>query len=122
MSVIRYSALVSTLGLYWGCGGAPIPSDQKTAAQASVQAAEIAGADRDPQAALHIKHAKDQIKAAEDLIADGDNERAFWLLRRAQVDAELAVALTKERETAVQAEEAAEKAERLKRKLKEGSK
>jgi len=102
-----------------GCGGAAMPTEQLTTAKASVAAAEVAGANDEPAAALKLKHARDQIEQAEKLIAEEENERAFWLLRRAAVDADVALALAEEAETAQAAQKAKEELERLKKELSE---
>lgn len=91
------------------CGGYPPPQDQLTAAKAAVRAAEVGGAPQVPKAALHVKHAQDQIKTAQQLMNDGENERAELILRRAEMDAELALSLAQEEK--LEAEAAAARAE-----------
>jgi hypothetical protein len=78
-----------------GCGGAAIPQDRLTAAEAAVRAAEVGGAPENPKAALHLKYARDQIAEAKKLIEDDENEKAGALLDRANVDAELALSLAR---------------------------
>ena len=78
-----------------GCGGAAVPQDQLTAAEAAVRAAEVGGAPDNPKAALHLKYARDQIAEAKKLIEEDDNEKAAALLDRADVDAELALSLAR---------------------------
>lgn len=78
------------------CGGAAIPQEQMTAAQAAIRAAEVGGEPGDPQAALLVKKAKDQVTEAKKLIEDGDNHRAEMVLLRAEADAELALSLAQE--------------------------
>ena len=78
------------------CGGAAVPQEQMTAAQASVRAAEVGGAPNDPQAALLLKKCQDGIAEAKKLIEDGNNHRAEMVLMKAQADAELALALAQE--------------------------
>jgi high-affinity K+ transport system ATPase subunit B len=85
-----------------GCGGAALPADRLAAAEATTRGAAEIGAEQTPQASLHLKMARDQIGQAKALIKDGDNDRAGYVLSRAEVDAELALALT--RETVAQAE------------------
>src|SRR6478752_859135 len=82
-----YSCILGTTLL--ACGGAPVPHDALTAAQADVKGAEVGGAAENPKAALHVKLAKDEIALAEKQISDGDNEEAKRTLDRAQADAEL---------------------------------
>jgi hypothetical protein len=91
------------------CGGAAVPNEQLTQSQAAIRGAETAGAQNSPQATLHLKRAKEQVATAKSMIADDDNERAEWVLRRAEADAELALALA--RETSARAEADKVKAE-----------
>lgn len=89
-----------------GCGGAAIPHEQLTSSQAAIRAAEEVGAKNYPTAELHLKFAKDQVEKARGLIADDENEEAKLVLQRAQSDAELAIAITKESAIRAQAEQA----------------
>ena len=102
-----------------GCGAGVLPTEQLTTAKASVAAAEVAGANDQPDAALRLKHARDQIEQAEKLITEEEYEPAEWLLRRAAVDANLAMALAEEAETAKAAMQAKEDLEKLKKELNE---
>lgn len=79
-----------------GCGGAAVPHEKVASAQSAIRAAEEVGAQREPQAQLHLKLARDQVAQAKALIEDDENERARMLLMRAEADAELALALAKE--------------------------
>jgi len=85
------------------CAGAPQPTERLAGAQAAVRAAKEVGADNVPQAQLHTKLAEEQVIQANKLIEEGENERAEMVLRRATADAELAVALAREAESARQA-------------------
>jgi hypothetical protein len=99
MAMTRWSAFACTVGLavVWGCGGGyPEPRNQLTASEAAVRAAEVAGAQNGPQSALHLKLAREQVESGRALIQDGENERAEWVLRRAQSDADLALAVATE--------------------------
>lgn len=100
------------------CGGAAVPHDQMTAAEASVSAAEAGGAEEVPKAALHVKKAKDQIAAAKALIEQGENEKATWALEKASADATLALSLAREVALQAEAEAALEEVEVLKAKSK----
>lgn len=99
------------------CGGAPVPHDALSAAQADVKGAEVGGAGENPKAALHVKLAKDQIDIAQKQINDGDNEEAARTLDRAQADAELALALAKEAKAQVDAAEASEQVGKLRKEM-----
>ncbi|NUQ73545.1 MAG: DUF4398 domain-containing protein [Polyangiaceae bacterium] len=89
-----------------GCGGAAIPHEQLASSQASIRAAEEVGANSYPTAELHLRFAKDQVEKARALIADDENEEAKLVLQRAQADADLAIAITKESSVRTEAERA----------------
>jgi hypothetical protein len=79
-----------------GCGGAPVPAERLASAEAATRGAAEVGGERVPQAALHLKMARDQIAQAKGFIELGDQDRAAMLLVRAEVDAELALSLARE--------------------------
>jgi hypothetical protein len=110
-------ALLAALGAS-ACGGAAVPHEQMTAAEASVSAAEAGGAQDVPKAALHVKKAKDQIAEAKALIEQGENEKASWALQRASSDATLALSLAREVGIVAEAEKALADVEGLKSKAK----
>ena len=99
------------------CGGAAVPQETLTAAQASVKGAEVGGANTDPKAALHLKLANEQIDKAKKLIEDGKNEEAARVIDRAQADADLALALAQQSKAMKDAKDADESLGKLKRKL-----
>ena len=98
------------------CGGAAVPQDKLTSAEASVRAAEVGGAADNPQAALHLKYARDQIAEAQKLIEDDENEAAAALLARAEIDAELALALSRVEEAKAEAAAARQEIKDMQRK------
>lgn len=87
------SLLVSSVGAVTGCASTPVPADKLARSQALVETAEQVHAEADPRAAVHLQLAKDQLKSARDLMRDGDNRSAVWVLRRAEADAEAALAI-----------------------------
>jgi hypothetical protein len=99
------------------CGGAAVPQEQLTAAQAASKGAEVAGAAEDPKAALYLKLSKEEIEKAKALIADGDNEEAARLIDRAQADADLSFVLAKEARTKKEVAEAREQVEQVKKRM-----
>jgi hypothetical protein len=99
------------------CGGAAVPQESLTAAQASVKGAEVGGATQDPKAQLHLKLANEQIEKAKKLIEDGNNEEAARLIDRAQADADLALALAQQGKALRDAKDADEQLGKLKKKL-----
>ena len=85
--------LLATLA---ACGSNyPEPKQATVETIAAVRGAEMAGASSDPNAALHLAYAKDEIAQARQLIADGANRRATFVLARAKSDADLAFVLSK---------------------------
>ncbi len=71
------------------------PTRELVASSAAIRTAEAVGASKEPSAALHLQLARDQTDRARQLIADGDRTGAERLLRRAEADANLAVALAR---------------------------
>jgi pyridoxal biosynthesis lyase PdxS len=79
-----------------GCSHTPAPTDQVASSLAAVRAAEEAGAMNIPEAELHMKLAREQVAAAEKLMADEQNARAHDKALRAKNDAELALSIAHE--------------------------
>lgn len=86
-----------------GCGSAELPRAAVADTEAEIVAAQTVGAENHPRAALHLKQARDQLASALKLAEDGEEELARMTLERARVDAELALALTREAEAERQA-------------------
>lgn len=105
---LSLAALLSACG-----GGYPEPRNQLTSSEAAVRAAEVAGAQNSPQSALHLKRAREQVEIGRNLIQEGENERAEWVLKRAQSDADLALAVATEETRRKQAAAAKEELDHL---------
>lgn len=119
MKIVARTALIG-IGLVGlvalvACGSASPPTHQLAESKAAVRAAEEVGAPAAPKAALHLKLARDQIARAENLMREKEFSDAKNLLRRAEADAELAIALAKAHTEREAAEEAMRKVQRLKR-------
>ncbi len=99
------------------CGGAAVPQETLTAAQAAAKGAEVGGANEDPKAQLHLKLANEQIEKAKKQIEEGNNEEAARLVDRAQADADLALALAQQAKAFRDAKDADEQLGKLKKKL-----
>jgi len=80
------------------CGGSSLPPAKAADTQASISAAAAVGADQHPQAALHLKMARDQLKQAQELINRNEGDQARLVLERANADAEVALIITREAE------------------------
>jgi hypothetical protein len=102
MHARRWTALLPVLSLL-GCASAPVPAERLASAEAGIRGATEVGAEGVPQAALHLKLARDQVTQAKGLAQGGDNERAVLVLARAEADAELALTLARESAARVEA-------------------
>ncbi|WP_437735413.1 DUF4398 domain-containing protein [Sorangium sp. So ce1335] len=81
-----------------GCAAfrSPAPPPELDRARAAIHAAEREGASADRRAAMHLALARSELAQARRRLSVGDLEGARWLLRRAEVDAELAALLVRE--------------------------
>ncbi len=91
------SCLLGSL-LLIGCGAATVPAVRVAAAEAAIRSARESGATNTPGAALHLHYAElAQVEAAR-LARAGDGAPAAMQYRRAEADANLALALGREAE------------------------
>jgi len=98
---------LSALGfLMIGCGSFPPPTERLNTTQGAIRGATEVGAEQIPRAALHLKLAQEQTDKARQQMDEDDNELADQNLRRAQADAELAIAIARETQSVQQADEA----------------
>jgi hypothetical protein len=111
--VLSFSMVAGALALS-ACGSSAVPRDQLTMAQAAVKGAEVGGAADEPKAALHLKLAREEIAKATALINDGENEEAARMIARAQADADLSLALSKQAAARRETLEAKEQIEQIK--------
>jgi hypothetical protein len=87
------AAAIVAIVIAAGCASAPLKTDASTS---GIRAAEEVGAANVPQASLHLQLAKEELGRAKSLAADDQKDKADSMLARAEVDAELAVALSRE--------------------------
>jgi hypothetical protein len=92
--ILMVCAMSALLGS--ACGGSAIPVTKVADSKATIRAAEEAGAKDSPQAALHLKLARDQLNQAQAQMNEDENERASLFLSQSQADAEVALALAHE--------------------------
>src|SRR5580692_8205222 len=78
------------------CASYPAPQQHMADSQASVRGAEEVGAASQPQAALNLKLAQEELARAKALMGDDKNEEADYMALRAKSDADLALALARE--------------------------
>jgi hypothetical protein len=93
----RAFAAVALLGLACCSKTTPPPNAGLSSAGEMVQTAWAAGADDDTVAADRMRRARAEIDRAVQLMHEGKNEDATRMLARAHADAELALALGRER-------------------------
>ena len=114
-SALRLFSLLLAVG---ACGAPKPPTHQLTRSQAAIRAAEEVDAEKTPKAALHLKMARDNQAAAQQMISAQDQYgEAELALRRAEADAEVAIALAKEAKAQAEADEARNKVSRLKKEM-----
>lgn len=95
------------------CAGAPpLPAERLAQAESEVRAAQEIGAERAPQAKLHLQEARDTIASAKEVNKD-DPEAAARRLEIARAQAELANALAREQLARSEAEQAHTRLEAL---------
>ena len=87
-------AIVGVMGAP-GCSSYPVPNTKVASSEAAIRAAHETGSRDVPQAALHLKLAEEQLELAKKLIRNNENERASYVLSRAEADAELSLALSR---------------------------
>jgi hypothetical protein len=97
-----------------GCASSGAANEKSERSSAAIRAAEEVGATHNPEAALHLQLAKEQYEYAQRLANPNENAHAERLLRRAQVDAELALALARSADDKAEAQTAIEKLKTLK--------
>ncbi len=88
------------------CAGTPpLPAERLAQAEAEVRAAQEIGADRVPQAKVHLQDARDSIATAKEVNKE-DQDAAARRLEIARAQAELANALAREQLARTEAEQA----------------
>jgi Domain of unknown function (DUF4398) len=80
-----------------GCGRSAVPVDKLSDSKSTILAAEEVGAQQDPKAALHLKLAHEELDSAQRAIDKGDNDQAILYLNQAKADADLALAIARDR-------------------------
>jgi hypothetical protein len=97
-------ALVSGAPLA-ACASYQAPQQHIADSTAAVRGAEEVGAASQPQAALNLKLAQEELARAKALVSDDKNEEADYMALRAKSDADLALALTREHVAQVRAQQ-----------------
>jgi len=90
-----------------GCVSRNVPMSHVASSEAAIRSARDLGAERIPEAAVHLELAQRQLDRALRYMDEGDPNNARWMLVRADADAHLALALTREARSREAAEEMA---------------
>jgi hypothetical protein len=88
------------------CGGAQMKESRLVEVQASIQAAEEAGAAADPKGAHLLETARRSVSESVNTADRGDVQNAELFLERAEADVELALQLARANEERTRAKEA----------------
>jgi hypothetical protein len=110
IGVMVFAAAVLAAAMAAGCASDPLKTERSTS---GIRAAQEVGAAGVPQAALHLQLAKEELAQAEGLSKQGEKEQAESLMMRAEADAELAVALSRESTEKSEAQAAVERVRQL---------
>lgn len=81
--------------------------------EATIGGAEQMGPQADPQAALYLKLAREEMAAAKKLSDEGEDEKADRMLMRAQADAQLSLALSRQSQERTDAQSAVDQVRAL---------
>lgn len=108
----RIALIVQLIGLgpLFACASYPAPQQHLADSVAAVRGAEEVGAAAQPQAALNLKLAQEQVQRAKGLLHDGKNEEADFMTLRAKADADLALTLAREDTARIRAQQGESKA------------
>jgi hypothetical protein len=93
-----------------GCASYPAPQQHMADSAAAVRGAEEVGAAAQPQAALNLKLAQEEVGRAKALMDDGKNEEADLMTLRAKADAELGGAHARGAKAPIRAQQGESKA------------
>jgi hypothetical protein len=110
IGIMVFAAAVAVMAMAFGCASAPLKTEASTS---GIRAAEEVGAANVPQASLHLQLAKEELGRAKTLAANDEKDKADSMLMRAEVDAELAVALSREDTEKTEAKAAVERVRQL---------
>lgn len=120
MKTMAWMAAVSVaLGACASSG--PVPAERLAKSEAAIRGAQEVGANQVPPAAMHLKVANEELDMARKLIADGDNDRAEYILLRAEADANTSLTLAREAQARDAAQKTIDEVQRLKNSRPEGT-
>jgi uncharacterized protein DUF4398 len=110
-----FASSLSFVALFFpACGGAPPLPPTIANAEANIRTAQELGASKDPQGALHLNIAQEELDKAKKLYTAGDPKNGDLALGRAAVDAELALAEAREAQSQAQMQQIVDQAKLIK--------
>jgi hypothetical protein len=113
--ILRFSSVSLALILGAACASTTTARNEKAeSSSAAIRAADEVGASHNPDAALYLQLAKEEAEHARGVINPKEKDRADRLLMRAQVDAELSLALARTESEKAEARSAIDKVKALK--------
>lgn len=112
IGIVVFAVAVGAIAIGAGCATAPLSTE---AATSGIRAADEVGAGEVPQASLYLQLAREELAHAKELKESGDDDAAASMLARAEVDAELALALSREDAESSEARTAVEQVRLLRR-------
>jgi hypothetical protein len=101
---------LASIGTLAACAGYPTRAEHLASAEASLRAAQEVCDQGDPNGALHMRLAQEELASARPLMSNGDNERADYVLMRARADGDLALMLERASKAKADASQAQQKA------------
>lgn len=93
---MKATLVLLAVALAAGCASTPVPADKYARARASITSAEVMNAEQVPNAAVHLRVAREELQRAKDLLRNGDNDLAAIELLRAEADANASMNLARE--------------------------
>jgi hypothetical protein len=110
----KKSVLLAVAAGLSACATVQVPQEKFSQTQGTIRAADEVGASQVPNAKLMLQLARDQELQAKQLSDEG-NPRAETVLGRAEIDAKLAIALSREAAARKEAERATDELNNLKK-------
>lgn len=99
-----------------GCAAGPrvvVPPEQLVDSEVTIRQAEEAGAKQVPDAAQHLQWAREQTNQARRLLEKNERDKAALFLKRAEADAQLALALAREAPARAEADRVLQQVQQL---------
>jgi hypothetical protein len=115
LRTLMFAAAAASLAA--ACGGAPKPEAQMASSEGAIRGASEAGAQNVPQATLYVRLAQEERQHALELVKNGENDRARFVLARSEADAELAIALARQARAEQAADAAGQRVQDLQQKV-----